>query len=116
MDQQLTPEQLAALSPEDKKELEALTTEATETATAIAAASAYRLKLALAGAKAASYAVILFNLLVKIDGRSALGKATANALASFNVVGLELDKEIAAAKAQQAEAEALAAEGNDSAS
>ena len=55
--------------------------------------------------------------MVKIDGRSALGKATANALAAFNVVGLELDKEIAAAKAQKAEAEALAAAGdNDPAS
>ena len=103
---ELTPEQLASLTKDDQAELTALSQEANENVQAIAQTSAFRLKLALAGARAATYAVILMNLLVKLDGRSALGKATANALAAFALFSDELNKEIEAAKQAAAAQEA----------
>ena len=97
-----TEEQLA--------EIAELNLEATETTEASAKVSAFRLKLAIRGAKAAAFAVAVMTLLFRMDPRSSLGKATGNALKSFEVFSSELEREIAAAKAAAQAAQAAQAD------
>ena len=92
------------LTPAETKELKALTTEANETAEASKRVAGFRLKLALRGAQAAAFAVAIMKTLYEIDPRSSLGKATGQALKSFENFTNELNREVAAAEAQSPKA------------
>ena len=101
---------MVQFTQEQQEEFASLNQEAVETTEASAKVAGFRLKLAVRGAEAAAFAVAIMTLLFRMDPRSSLGKATGNALRSFEAFSVELEREIAAAQSAASTASATEAE------